>query len=53
MTLTYSQLDDYFSGALSNHSFFSTGTVIILDGLAWELVEVIGDQYFFRVVGFK
>jgi len=48
MTLTSDQLDGYYFGPLSQHSFFSTGIVVMIEGLAWELVEIVGGQYVFE-----
>lgn len=47
MKLTGEQLNEFFFGDLAGDSLFGTGTVIMIDGCAWELTEIVDDQYFF------
>jgi len=47
MILTGEQLNEIFGFDLASHSFFSEGTAIMFDGLAWELTEIIGDSFCF------
>ena len=48
MKLTNEGLNEIKGYNLSDDSFFSEGTVITLDGSAYELVEICGDQLFFE-----
>lgn len=48
MLLTYETLDEIIGFNISDDCFFSDGTVILLDGSAWELVETVGDQLVFE-----
>lgn len=47
MILTGEQLNEFFGFDLASNAFFSCGTSIMIDGLAWELTEIIGDNYCF------
>lgn len=48
LLLTAEALDSFFFGPISEDSFFSVGTVIALDGGAWELVETCGSDFIFK-----
>lgn len=48
MQLTYETLNELMGFDISDDSFFSEGTVILLDGSAWELVAVVGCDLLFK-----
>ena len=48
MKLSYEQLNELKGYDLSGDSFFSEGTVILIDGGAYELIEEIGCDLFFE-----
>ncbi len=47
MLFTYETINEVVGFPISEDSFFSEGTVLMIDGCAWELVEVCGDQLVF------
>ena len=41
-------LNNVMGFKITNNSFFSVGTLILIDGHAWELVETVGSDYIFK-----
>lgn len=48
MRMTMENLDELMGFAISEDSFFSEGTVIMIDGSAWELIEMVGSDLIFE-----
>ena len=49
MIVTYEQLDELMGFDITEDSFFSDGTVIILDGSAWEVKDMVGGMISFML----